>query len=172
MTFASGQRRPRLFVRGIEETFPRELFLQLFKGDLQVAHALRHHAGGVELIDAVAREHRHAPENRYAHAVFRPEAKLERAALEHHAAQAALAVLQREVMMAGGIDLIVRQLAAYADVQKRGIGLQKSADVLVELRDREDRVPFGHACSACCGSSARTNAPSTPLTKATVSGSS
>ena len=158
----------------IEQALCGKLFLQLLKGDLQIADALRHDAGAIQLIGSVAQIYGNAAEHRNAHAVFRPEAQSGGAALEHDAAQAALAVLQRKIVVPGGIDLVVGQFAAHAHIGQKTVRIQQRADMLVELGDGEDRTFGAHHSSVagCLSSSPRTKLPSTPLMKATVSGSS
>ena len=138
-----------LFMGLIEQTFSRELCFQLFEGDLQVSRAFRHDRDAVELILPVPRKYADPTGNDDAHPVFRAKAKLRGAAFEHHASEAARAVLQREVMMPRGIDLVIGQLASDSHIEQQSVGIQQNG------------------CS-----SARTKLPRMPLTKATVSGAS
>ena len=106
-----GIRRQGLFMGGVKQSLLLELLLQLLKGHIQVPHPVRGQLGAVQLIRAVPGEHADPAEHHRLHAVFRPEPQLHGAAFEHHAPQGALSVLQGEVVVAGGIDLVVGQLA-------------------------------------------------------------
>lgn len=90
---------------------PSALFLQLLKGHTQVAGALGRQAGAVQLVGAVAGIDANTAGGDDLHTVFRAEAQARGAAPEHNALQTALAVLQRKVVMAGGVYLIVGELA-------------------------------------------------------------
>ena len=76
-----------LFVSGVEQPLRRQLFLQLLKGGIQVAHAVHGHGGAVQLIRAVSGVHRDLAHGDDLHAVFRAKAQTHGAALEHHTFQ-------------------------------------------------------------------------------------
>ena len=61
----------------------------------------------VKLIGPVAREHADAPEGDDLHAVLGTEAQTQGVSLEQHAAHRALGVLEREVVVARGVELVV-----------------------------------------------------------------
>ena len=130
---ASRDLRQRLLVGVIKQALFLQPCLELLKGDLQIAGPLGHQLGAVELIRPVAHEHGDAPPRRHPHAALRTEAEPGGAAFEHHAAQAALTVLERKIVVPGGVDLVVGELAPDADVGEHGFALQQIADDAVEL---------------------------------------
>ena len=162
--------RDGLLVHGVEEALLTELFLQLLIGHLQISRALGHEALAVELVGPVPRIDRDAAPGCDAHAALRAEAQLRGRGAEHDAAQAGLRVLEREIVMPRGVDLVVRQLAAHADGAEQGVRLNKSLYPCVQLRYAY-RLSPGHVSSGA-GRSPRMKPPSTPFMKATVSGSS
>ena len=108
---ALGVQRQRLLVSRVKQPLLLELLLQLLKGHIQVPYPVRRQLGAVQLICTVPGKHADPAEYHGLHAVFRPEPQLHGAGLEHDAPQGALSVLQGEVVVAGGIDLVVGQLA-------------------------------------------------------------
>ena len=138
--------RQRLFVRGIEKPLALQLRLELLEGDVQVARALRRELGDIKLIGPVAREHADAPEGDDLHAVLGTEAQTQGVSLEQHAAHRALGVLEREVVVARGVELVVRDLAAHEDLLQLRHAVEQSLDEVVGLADREDHLLF-HAFS-------------------------
>ena len=124
-----------------------ELFLELLEGDVQVAHALRAELRAVELIRAIAREYADAAKGDDLHAVFRAEAELCRHAAEHHAPERAPLVLEREVMVPGGIELVVRDLAAHENGLELRHGVEQRLDEIVGFRYAEDHLLLRHAAS-------------------------
>ena len=97
----------RALVRGIEQPLAAELLLELLEGDIEVADAVGGKTRAVKLIRTVARIDADAAGDDDLHAVFRAEAELRRSAAEHHAAHRTLAVLEREIVVPRGIDLVV-----------------------------------------------------------------
>ena len=94
-----------------------QLFLQLLKGHIQIAHAVGLQGGAVELIRAVPREHAHPPHGDDLHAVLGLEAQPAGLGLKEDAANGAVLVLQRKIVVpAGGIELVVGYLAPDADI--------------------------------------------------------
>ncbi len=148
-----------------------ELTLELLKRDLQIARALRHERAAIELIRAVARVHAHAPECRHAHAALRTKAQLHRAAFEHDTADAALRILEREIVMPRRIYLVIGQLAPYTYLAERGVSVDKPFYYVVELTDGKS-LAFHAYSPVSAGNSPRIKPPSTPLTNDTTSGSS
>ena len=112
-----GVRRQLFLVRRVKQPLCLQFLLELLKGDVQVAHAVGREAVAVELIRPVARKHAHAPGGDDLHAVLRAKAQPQRRIFEHHAAQRAAFVLERKIMMPGGVNFIVADLAAHG---KRG----------------------------------------------------
>ena len=124
-----------------------ELFLELLESDVQVTHALDAELRTVELVRAVAREHADAAKGDDLHAVFRAEAELSRHAAEHHAFERAPLVLEREVMVPGGIELVVRDLAAHENGLELRHGVEQRLDEIVGFRYAEDHLLLRHAAS-------------------------
>ena len=128
----------RLLVRRIKKALLGQLFLQLLERNVKIARAVGCERIAVELVRAVAREDRHTAGGNHLHPVFRPEAQALRARAEHDAAQRALRVLERKIMMAGRIDFIVAELAAHADIAEQLVAVEQKFDIFVDLRDGND----------------------------------
>ncbi len=118
----------------VEQSLPVQLVLQLFKGHIQIPHAVRRQLGAVELIGPVPWEHADAAIGDDLHPVLRPEPQLHGAALEHDAPQSALPVLQGEVVMPGGVYLIVGQLPPDVDAGELRDAVDDVFDEAVDLR--------------------------------------
>ena len=97
----------RLLAALLEKPLLPQLFLQLFKGHVEVPHAIRAEGLAVELVGPVPGVDADAAHGDDFHAVFRPEAEAEGLSFKHHAAEGAFGVLQCKIMVAGGIELIV-----------------------------------------------------------------
>ena len=100
---APGIWRQGLFMAFVKQALLPQLFLQLLKGHTQVAGALGRQAGTVQLVGAVAGIDADTAGGDDLHTVFRAEAQAHGTAPEHNTLQTALAVLQRKVVMAGGV---------------------------------------------------------------------
>ena len=87
----------------VKQALLPQLFLQLLKGHAQVAGALGRQAGAVQLVRTVAGIDADTARGDDLHAAFRAEAQAHGTALKHDTLQTALAVLQRKVVMAGGV---------------------------------------------------------------------
>ena len=92
---------------GIKQPLGVKLCLQLLERDLKIADPLRHKLAAVELIDPVPRIDGYAPPYGDAHSVFRTKTELSGTSLEHHAFQTALGILERKIVMPGGIDFVI-----------------------------------------------------------------
>ena len=134
--------RQRLLVRRVEQSLLPQLLLQLLEGHAQIAHALRRQPGAVQLIRSVSRIHADPPGGDDLHPVFRSEPQPHGAGLEHHALQAALAVLQREIVVPGGVHLIVGYLAPQQHLLQGRHIVQQLLDELVHLRHCEHISSF------------------------------
>ena len=77
----------------VEEPLGGQPGLELLEGHIEVPHALGPQVADIELIGPVPGIDAHPPEGRDAHAALGAKAQLHRAALEHDAADGALAVL-------------------------------------------------------------------------------
>ena len=183
---APGEFWQRFFVGGIEQPLPVQLVLQLFEGHIQVAHAVGGQAIAIQLVRAVPRVDADAAGGNDLHAVFRLEPQLHGRALEHHAPQRALAVLQRKVVVSGRVHLVVGHLAPQQQVSEGGHGLHQLLDAIIQFGDGK-HMPFVHAALLVpCGkgraqalpfcfysfSSPRTKLPRMPLMNFTTSGDS
>ena len=127
-------------MRAVKQALFLQLFLELLISGIQVAHAARYEPRAVELIRAVARIDRDAADGRNAHTARRTKAQRLCAAAEHHAPQTALGVLEREIVVAGRVDLVVGQFPRHADVAEQRVRIQQLLDVGVELR-------YGKGCT-------------------------
>ena len=121
-----------------EQALSLQLQLELLKGDMQIADALRRERRAVELVGSVTREHGNAPARNDLHTRLRPETQAHGAALEHDAADGALAVLQREIVMAGGVNFIVAQLTADEQRAEKFVCFKALSQILVDLRYLKD----------------------------------
>ena len=181
-----GELRQRLFVGRVEKSLVVELILQLLEGHEQIAHAVGGQAVTVELILAVPGVDADAAAGDDLHAVAGPELQMLGCAPEHDAAQNARFVLQGKVVVAGGVDLVVGQLAPHQDVPQNRLTLDQVLDILVDFTDRINTLVL-HAVSSSIKkgratqcpafllyslTSARTKLPRTPLTKRTTSAAS
>ena len=93
-----------------KQALPRQLFLQLLKGHVKVPRPLRGQADAVELVLPIPGKNGHPPGGDDLHPVLRAEAQGGGVPPEHDAPQCPLAVLQRKIVVPGGIHLIVGQL--------------------------------------------------------------
>ena len=135
---APGIWRQGLFMAFVKQALLPQLFLQLLKGHAQVAGALGRQAGTVQLVRAVAGIDADTAGGDDLHTVFRAEAQARGAAPEHNTLQTALTVLQRKVVMAGGVYLIVGDLAPQQDLLQWRHVIQQVLDKLVDLGHREN----------------------------------
>ena len=134
------KQRQWLFVRAVKQALLLQLLLELLVGGIQVAHTARNEPRTIELICPVARIDRDAADGRNAHSARRAKAQRLRAAAKHHAPQAALGILEREIMMPGRVDLVVGQFPRHTDITEQRIRIQQLLDVSVELR-------YGKGCT-------------------------
>ena len=99
--------RQRFFVYAVKQSLFLQLFFELLVSSIQIADTAGDQPRAIELIRAVARIDSDAADRCHAHAARRTKAQRLCAAAKHHAAQAALGILEREVVVSGRIDLIV-----------------------------------------------------------------
>ena len=131
------EERQRPFARLVEESLRREPLLQLLERELERAAAERLEPIDDELQIAARRIERDLAADNDALAVGgREDEDLHRAA-EHHAAQVAAVVLQREVEVPGARRTQVRDLAR--DENVRELGRERLAQEQRQLRHRERR---------------------------------
>lgn len=134
------------FVRRVKQALPGELFLQLLERDIQIARAVCRQRAAIELVRAVAREDSHTSICDHLHPVFWPEAQALGTGTEHDAFECPLRILERKVMVAGGIDFIIADLAAHAEVCQQLVAVEQKFDILVDLRNSDD-ILFHHTPS-------------------------
>ena len=84
----------------VEQALRGELGFELLKGHLQIPCAFRHQGIAVQLIRPVPGIDGNPAKGGDAHPALRTKAKPGSAAFEHNTAQAALAVLQGEIVVA------------------------------------------------------------------------
>src|SRR5579859_4553589 len=113
---AARQRRNGLAPRRVEQSFLRQPGLELLKLKLQGAgaHRLQEFSGKLKLAACVV--YSDAPSGDDLHAALRAEAQKPRLAAEHHDAQLRVAILEREVKMAGFRRAEIGDLALHPDV--------------------------------------------------------
>ena len=149
-----------------------DYLLELLKSHLKIPDTVRNNRRTVQLIRAVSGIDPQTAAGKNPHPVFRLKAEPGRTAAEHHALEAALLIFQGKVMMAGGINLIVREFPFDAQIPEPKIGFQKAPDRFIQLADgqREASVVSVHVSGA--GFSSRRKLPSSPLMKAPACGES
>ena len=131
------------FASGVEQALGRQFLLELFKGELQRAMALRlddfHQelilAAGFVDVDMAARQHRHA--------VLRLELQVTQRLPEADASKLRFLVLEREVAMAAGGGFGARDFARHPDVVK--FVAEQAANASVELSHREGLADWSPA---------------------------
>ncbi len=129
------QLRDGAFTRRIEQSFGGQLLLQLLKGKLQRAVALRFDRFHQKLVlaarfvdvDVAARQDRHA--------VLRLAFQIAQRLAEAHAAQLRFMILEREVAMAAGGGFRSRYFARHPNVVE--LIAQQSPDARVQFGYRE-----------------------------------
>ena len=84
LALEKGKKR-ELFVGGIKQTLQTQLFFQLLKGHMQIAHTIRHQAGAVKLISTVTGIDGNLAHGNNFHTVIRAEAQPHGITLEHDA---------------------------------------------------------------------------------------
>ena len=109
----------------VEQAFGGELFLELLKGDLKGANADRFEKFADHLQLAPAFVNAEAPAGDYPQAVLRLEAQQARLHAKNHNTKLGLAIVEREVEMAGAGRTQVGDLALDPDV--RVLALQARA---------------------------------------------
>ena len=139
-----GGQRP--FVGLVEQALPQQLLLQLLKGYVQVPRSLRGQADAVQLILPVPWEHGDPPGGDDLHPVLRAEAQGGGVPPEHDAPQCPLAVLQRKIVVPGGIHLIVGQLPPHQQAGEEPVPVHPALDIAAYLGGTEDGL-FSHASS-------------------------
>jgi hypothetical protein len=119
---AARHRRQRALARFVEQPFGRQLGLQLFERQRQLAVARRHQLANVQLIvarrlidaDVAASDDRLS--------IGRAKTKPHVFTPEHHAAQPAALVLQREIHVARRVMLEIRNLPRHRHVGQARVG--------------------------------------------------
>ena len=102
--------RKGLFMLGIKKTLGIQALLKLLEGDVQVTQAVGDQSGAVKLIATVSRIDADLAGGHYLHAVLRAETEVFGHTCKHDAAQGTLSVLEGEIVVAGGVNLIIGDL--------------------------------------------------------------
>ena len=123
---------------GIKQALCCQLLFQLLEGRIEVTHAVHGHGGAVQLVSAVSGKHGNLAHSDDLHAVFRPEPEPHGISLEHDALQRAAFILQREVMVARGVHLVVADLATDCHLGEQRVSIQAAADVFIQLGDGQN----------------------------------
>ena len=124
----------------VEEPLPVELLLELFKGHVEVPHPLGDEGGALELIGAVPDEEGHLPQGDDLHAVRRLKAQARRPPPEEDAPDGPFRVLQGEVVVPGGVELVVGDLPPDVDPGEGRFAVQEVLDQIVEVRNGVDML--------------------------------
>ena len=122
-------------MRGIKQALGRELFLQLLKGRVQIAHTVHGHGGAVQLVGAVSGVDGNFAHGDDFHAVFRTKAQPHGVSLKHNTSERAALVFQREVVMPGRILLVVTDLPPDSHLRQQGVRVHSSPDIFIQLGD-------------------------------------
>ena len=125
-----------LFPGGVKEALGRQLFLQLFKGHGQVPHPVGLHVGDIDLVLPALGEQAHPAREDDLHPRFRAEAETHGIRPEHHAGDDSPLVLEGEIVMPGGMDLVIGQLAPDTGLGQDLVPVQEELDILGQLCDR------------------------------------
>ena len=127
--------RELLFMGGVEQALLKELLLELLEGDAQIPGPVGEQAGAVELIGPVAGIEADPAHGKDLHPVLRTEAEGGRAAPEQDAADRGFGILEGKIVVTGGVQLIVADLAPDADALQVRVAFELAPDELVELGD-------------------------------------
>ena len=133
----AGVFRNGLFMGRIEQSLRGKFLLQLFKCGIQITHTVHRHIGAVQLVSAITGEDRNLTHSNDLHAIFRTETQAHGIALKHDTLQGSALILQREVMMTGGIQLVVADLATDGNLIQQLVAVHFSTDIFIDLRDRQ-----------------------------------
>ena len=123
----------RLLVPLVKEALPPELVLELLKGQMEVTHPVGAQGVAVELVGPVPGIYGDPPQGYDLHAVLRAEPQAQGLSPEHDAADGPLRVLQRKIVVAGGVELVVGDLPPDVDVPQLGDAVQNALDEQVHL---------------------------------------
>ena len=126
------RRQGFLMLRG-KQPLRCQFRFQLLKGGVKVAHAIHAHGTAIQLERTVPWVDGNAPHGDHLHAVLRPEPQPGGACFKHNAFQRRIFILQREIMVAGGIHLVIANLPPYRKLYQQLILVHFSADVLIDL---------------------------------------
>ena len=133
-----GKFRQWLFPIRRKQSLFLQFGLELLKGHVQVAHAVRHHVLAIELIHTIAGKDGNPSESDDLHAVFRAETQTEGVALEHDAADGTVGVLQGKIVVTGGIELIIADLSAKKQSGEKLVILKAELQIFIDLGDLID----------------------------------
>ena len=109
-----------------KEPLLQQAVFQLFKSHRQVPRPVRGHADTVQLILSVPGKDGHPPGGDDLHPVPRLKAQGGRVAPEHDAPQGPLPVLQGEVVVAGGVALVVGQLPPHQQAGEQPVPVHQT----------------------------------------------
>jgi membrane protein CcdC involved in cytochrome C biogenesis len=144
--------RERAFAGGVEEAFGEEAGLELLEGELVCACAARLQRVGDELELAARLVDGDTAAGEDGEAILRAEAEEQRLAAEEDDGKLRVAILEREVEMAGGRGAAVGDLAGDPDVGE--FALDVAADSGDEIADGPGRgrgAGGGFDCGGFCG---------------------
>ena len=121
---------------GVKQALRLKLLLQLLKGHRQIARAVGLHMRNIELVLPASGKQAYPARQDHLHAALRPEAQAHGVGAEQDAGDYRALILQGEIMMAGGMDLVIGKLAPDAGLRKDLIPVQQQLDIAGQLRDR------------------------------------
>ncbi len=115
----------------VKKTLCGQLGLQLLKCSIKITDTVHGHRGAVKLIDAVTGIDGDLTHGDDFHAIIRPKTESNCISLKHDTFQRCRFILQREVMMTGGIDLVIADLAPDGDTVQQRIIVQSATDIFI-----------------------------------------
>ena len=121
-----------------KQALPRQLFLQLLKGHVKVPRPLRGQAAAIELILPIPGKDGHPPGGDDLHPVLGAEAQGDGVPPEHDAPQGAFSVLQGEIVVAGGVHLIVGDLPPHQQTGQHPVPVHEIFQIEPHLARGED----------------------------------
>ena len=133
----------------VEKSLPKELFLQLFKGHMQVSDAIRRELLAVKLVLSVPRKDSHPAKGHHLHPVFRPKPKPGRLPAEHDAPDGAPLVLHGKVVVPRGVHLIVGDLPADKEAGQKSVPVQQVLDIAIDLGYAVNTPLDAHVLASC-----------------------
>ena len=127
-------------MRPVKQALLEQAGLHLLKGHRQISRALRRQPDTIQLVLSVPGKHCHPARRDDLHPVLRAKAQGSGIPPEHDAPQRPLPVLQGEVVVPGGVHLIVGQLPPHQQSGQDPVPVHEALDILAHLAWGKDRL--------------------------------